>query len=113
MEFIHHEAVMGEKADWKQGIASLRMNDGSDIGSDSKAKKYTLKPAGMVKCFPIPALLAAMNVKHVDFMSLDVEGVEYKILNTFPFDDQLRIDVSPLKNFVHTACMAPCLNFMA
>ena len=48
-----------------------------------------------VKCFPLTSLLAAMNVNHVDFFSLDVQGVEFSILQTLPFDDSLTIDVGP------------------
>ena len=37
-------------------------------------------------CFPVESLLAALNQTVVDFLSLDVEGVELDILKTIPFD---------------------------
>ena len=42
--------------------------------------------AGPVDCFPLYSLLMAINVTVVDYFSLDVEGVEYKILENIPFD---------------------------
>lgn len=39
----------------------------------------------VVPCFPLHTLLLAIHVTHVDFFSLDVEGVELSILNSTPF----------------------------
>jgi hypothetical protein len=47
---------------------------------------------GVVKCFPLVSLLSALKVTHVDYMSLDVQGVELKILKTLPFDNTLIIE---------------------
>lgn len=70
------------------------MKDDVDDTTGIHKHIYDFVPAGTVKCFPLPTMLAALNVKHVDFMSLDVQGVELKILRTFPFNDDLRVDVS-------------------
>ena len=43
-------------------------------------------------CFPLGALLYAIDVTHVDYLSLDVEGPELDILRTIPFDN-VTIDV--------------------
>ena len=65
------------------------------ITDDLEAEQiHELKPAGVVECFPIPTLLEALGVKHVDFFSLDIEGLELRVLKTLPFTDQLEIDVS-------------------
>ena len=37
-------------------------------------------------CFPFLSLMLALNVTHVDYFSLDVEGMELPILKTIPFD---------------------------
>ena len=37
-------------------------------------------------CFPFQSLMMALNVTHVDYLSLDVEGLELEILRTIPFD---------------------------
>ncbi|XP_059082225.1 protein Star-like [Tigriopus californicus] len=39
-----------------------------------------------VICYPIYAILAAVNQTKVDYFSLDVEGFELDILKTIPFD---------------------------
>lgn len=39
-----------------------------------------------IQCLPLFSLLSALNVTTVDYWSLDVEGSEYKVLTTFPFD---------------------------
>ncbi|ELU16779.1 hypothetical protein CAPTEDRAFT_205242 [Capitella teleta] len=38
-----------------------------------------------IQCFPIYSILLALNVKHIDYFSLDVEGAEVAILETFPW----------------------------
>ena len=45
-----------------------------------------------VPCFPFESFVLALNRPHVDFFSLDVEGVELDILKTVPFD-RITIDV--------------------
>ncbi len=39
-----------------------------------------------VPCFPLYSVLRALNVDHVDYFSLDVEGPELEILQTIAFD---------------------------
>ena len=38
-----------------------------------------------VQCFPLESLLLAANISTVDYFSLDVEGLELKVLMTIPF----------------------------
>ncbi len=38
-----------------------------------------------VPCFPLLSILLALNVTHMDYFSLDVEGAELDILKTIPF----------------------------
>ena len=44
-----------------------------------------------VPCFPMETLMLAQNRSHVDYWSLDVEGVELEVLLTVPFN---RLDIS-------------------
>ena len=44
-------------------------------------------------CFPFYSLMLALNVSHIDYFSLDVEGQELSVLKTIPFD---KIDISVL-----------------
>src|ERR1700761_3047539 len=46
----------------------------------------------LTPCFPLETILLALNVSHVDYFSLDVEGLELDILKTVPFND-VTIDV--------------------
>lgn len=39
-----------------------------------------------VQCFPFYSVLAALGVTHIDYFSLDVEGVESEVLEHIPFD---------------------------
>jgi len=45
-----------------------------------------------VNCFPLDAILKAINVTHVDYFSLDVEGPELEILHTIDWS-KLQVDV--------------------
>ena len=49
-------------------------------------------PEVSVNCFPLNAIMAAINVSHVDYFSLDVEGPELEILRTVDWKT-LHIDV--------------------
>lgn len=39
-----------------------------------------------VQCWPVYSLLLALGNPVVDFFSLDVEGSEFNVLRTIPFD---------------------------
>lgn len=38
-----------------------------------------------MQCFPLYSILLAIGKTDIDYFSLDVEGYEYKILNTIPW----------------------------
>lgn len=38
-----------------------------------------------VQCFPLYSILLALNRTRVDFLALDIEGHELKVLKTVPF----------------------------
>ena len=67
----------------------VRFKPAFNVGKISKTQNVT---AGTVEvdCFPLHAILLALNVTRVDYFSLDVEGAELDVLNTVPFD---RIDI--------------------
>ena len=46
----------------------------------------TLYSIFQVQCFPLYSVLAALGNPRVDYFSLDVEGAEYPILKTIPWD---------------------------
>ena len=46
-----------------------------------------------VQCFPLYSFLLALDQTKVDFLSLDVEGDEFPILKTIPFD---KVDITKM-----------------
>jgi len=57
------------------------------IGNEQKRK-----PQIAVNSFPLNAIMAALNISHVDYLSLDVQGPELEILRTIDWT-RLYIDV--------------------
>ncbi|KAL1117248.1 hypothetical protein AAG570_004574 [Ranatra chinensis] len=54
-----------------------------------------------VQCFPLYTYMLALNLTHVDYFSLDVEGNELDVLETIPFD---KVNIETLSvEFVHVA----------
>lgn len=53
----------------------------------------------MVECVPLYSLLLALEVTHVDYFSLDVDGIDLDILRTIPFD-KIQIDVMSVEWFI-------------
>ncbi|XP_053627476.2 protein Star [Cherax quadricarinatus] len=52
-----------------------------------------------VQCFPLFSYLVALNVTTVDYFSLDVEGAEFSVLKTIPWD---KVDIKTLSvEFIH------------
>lgn len=39
-----------------------------------------------VQCFPLFSFLIALNITTLDYFSLDVEGAEFAVLKTIPWD---------------------------
>jgi Methyltransferase FkbM domain len=54
------------------------------IGKNAQLDPYTYSV--QAHCFPLNVMLDAIGVTHVDMFSLDVEGVELKILQAIDFD---------------------------
>ncbi|KAL4222040.1 hypothetical protein ACF0H5_018083 [Mactra antiquata] len=49
-------------------------------------QQHIAKDEIQIQCFPLYSILLALNQLTVDFFSLDVEGEEYNVLQTIPFD---------------------------
>ena len=74
-------------------------NVGKISADNVQDKKETGIGEVRVQCFPFYSLLSAMNVKVVDYFSLDVEGMELQVLQTIPFD-KIRINVLSVE-YIH------------
>ena len=75
-------------------MGRVMLSDNQHLPSDDQTKeKDELKGRDIVPCFPLETILLALNQTHVDYFSLDVEGLELEVLKTIPFD---RIDIRVL-----------------
>jgi len=54
--------------------------------------KSSVLPEIYVQCFPLTSILDALNIHHIDYLSLDVEGSEIEILQTVNWK-KLTVDV--------------------
>lgn len=45
-----------------------------------------------VQCFPFYSIMLALDIDHIDYLSIDVEGPEAEILQTIPYD-KIRVDI--------------------
>lgn len=52
-------------------------NASSDGGKKRKIK---------VQCFPLYSVLKAIDISEIDYFSLDIEGAEFQVLTTIPWD---------------------------
>ncbi|KAK2141271.1 hypothetical protein LSH36_1131g00011 [Paralvinella palmiformis] len=58
----------------------------SDLIPNGQRKRYNMDQRTPIKvqCFPLYSILEALRVSHVDYFSLDIEGAEVDVLETFP-----------------------------
>ena len=58
-----------------------------DIGRspDYVSRPYNRRTV-LVQCFPLYTILLALGNPVVDYFSLDIEGAEYPVLKTIPFE---------------------------
>ncbi|XP_011135246.1 uncharacterized protein LOC105180701 isoform X2 [Harpegnathos saltator] len=66
-------------------------NTTGDISSNTADVAYTGQHIH-VQCFPLTLYIAALGIKTVDYLSLDVEGNEIEILETIPFNEALSVE---------------------
>ena len=49
---------------------------------------YKRKPLE-IQCFPLYSILSALEIKKVDYFSLDIEGSEVEVLQTIPLNERI------------------------
>jgi len=69
----------------------------SYVGPRNPFKKRKMQSQFNIQCFPLYSILLAVNRTWVDYISLDVEGHEFRILKTVPFH-KVAIKVIKYKN---------------
>jgi hypothetical protein len=81
----------------RTGTINKRKWDKNDAGvTKTRTYIYTI-----VDCFPIYSLLKAAGMTKLDFLSLDLEGVELQVLSTIPFDKvDIKVNGSALASYI-------------
>ena len=76
------------------------------VDAHVRNKKKTIS----VPCLPLSTLFWALNRTRIDYLSLDVEGIEYKVVEGFPFSkfdirawsiEQLHTNASGVKDIMN------------
>jgi hypothetical protein len=49
----------------------------------------------MVLCVPVGEILEELGITNIDFWSLDIEGSDFDVLQTFPWE-KIHVEVTPL-----------------
>ncbi|XP_064103080.1 uncharacterized protein LOC135213114 isoform X2 [Macrobrachium nipponense] len=74
----------------KSAIEHFKVYDYNSLGLSHITNKTSKTVA--IKTFPLYTMLLAVNITTIDFLSLDVEGDELKVLQTMPWDKvQVRV----------------------
>lgn len=75
-------------------------NQGHIVGKPEEAAAgLDSKTVVEVQCFPLFSFLIALNITTLDYFSLDVEGAEFTVLKTIPWD---KVDIKTLSvEFIH------------
>jgi hypothetical protein len=68
-------------------------NQAFNTGRISQNEKDDEKREGSVRvqCFPFFSILSALNRTQIDYFSLDIEGDEFAVLKTIPWN---RVDIT-------------------
>lgn len=82
--------------------SSIRMSTHAGTAFDLSTRNNSDNEKGVdVPCRPLSAMLEEYNATRINFFSLDVEGAELKVLETFDFD-KVQIDVLMVEaDFIH------------
>ncbi|XP_018371737.1 PREDICTED: uncharacterized protein LOC108766737 isoform X1 [Trachymyrmex cornetzi] len=73
-------------------------NKTEDMPSNTLDVAYTGKHV-RVQCFPLTHYIAALEIKTIDYFSLDIEGNEIDVLETIPFNE---VDIKTLSvEYIH------------
>ncbi|KAL1451404.1 hypothetical protein WDU94_005783 [Cyamophila willieti] len=80
---------------WVKGIGKL------DEEGDAALTKSRMVTKTKIQCFPFYSFMLALNMRTLDYFSLDVEGAELNILKTIPYD-KIEIKVISVEWLHHT-----------
>jgi FkbM family methyltransferase len=94
------EGVCSASTDGSPSTISMSTHEGTAF--DLSTREFSENVEGVdVLCRPLSVMLEEYDVTRINFFSLDVEGSELKVLETFDFE-QVRIDVLMVEtDFIH------------
>ena len=65
-------------------------------GIEATNDKSMISGSDLVQCFPIDSYFQALNIREINYFSLDVEGAEYEILKQIDFH-RIKIDLMTIE----------------
>ena len=95
---------------WSRWGASVLQN-GLWNRTNSKPGGEMKQYSATVNCYPLSSLLIAANFTKLDFLSLDLEGVELQVLKTVKWDFHDIKVTNFLSIIIHTYYEIGCLCF--
>ena len=95
------EGVCFPNADGSPSTIRMSMHEGTAFDLSTRPESSDNEEGVDVPCRPLSAMLEEVGVTRINFFSLDVEGSELKVLETFDFD-KVKIDVLIVEtDFIH------------
>ncbi|XP_076030484.1 uncharacterized protein LOC143018790 [Oratosquilla oratoria] len=86
-QFESYEKMSLKNADTSSWLYRANTHEFESFqGDDNMFDATSSKSYERAQCFPIASYFAVLNISVVDFFSLDVQGVELPILETFPWE---------------------------
>jgi hypothetical protein len=82
---VMFNATVGTLSSILERVDGHQVTSEMGTGRQTATTKDTTEDIYKVQCFPMYSILLAIGRTHVDYLSLDVEGSEYKILKTIPW----------------------------
>jgi hypothetical protein len=83
---------------FEENSTSARFSGGEGNKRNQSRRNVNDQYIYKVQCFPLYSILLAVGKTEIDFLELDVEGSEYKILETIPWQ-RVNIKVISVINF--------------
>ncbi|KAG7166017.1 Star-like 5 [Homarus americanus] len=98
----HRKAYMSSSCLAPTTHPTTQDNQGHILGKQQEHPSSSGSDVGdivEVQCFPLYSYMVALNVTTIDYFSLDVEGAEFAVLKTIPWD---KVDITTLSvEFIH------------
>ncbi|CAG0917838.1 unnamed protein product [Notodromas monacha] len=71
---------------WEERTGTISRKKWTKVDEQTILRKGTRQVFTVVECYPLYSLLVASGLTSLDYLSLDLEGVELKVLKTLPWN---------------------------